>query len=122
MKRCPVVLLALLILVSGALMPRHALAHGFGWWGPGVFLGGLALGAALAYPYYAPPYYAYPYPYGYAEPGPFVYAPAPSPTPPQVQRDVCHPTGCYHLYGDGVSQPWQWVWIPAPPIPPSPSR
>lgn len=125
MKTSPVALLALLIVLAGALVPGDAWAHGFGWWGPGVFFGGLALGAALAYPYYAPPY-AYPYPYGYpyAYPysGPLVYEQAPSPPAPQVQRDVCHPSGCYHLYGDGVSQPWQWVWTPAAPPPPPASR
>jgi len=25
------------------------------------------------------------------------------------------------IYGDGVVQPWQWVWVPAaPPAPPPP--
>ncbi len=27
-----------------------------------------------------------------------------------VQRDVCYNTGCYHLQGDGVTVPYQWVW------------
>ena len=116
MKRWAVALLVLIVVLA-AVMPTCALAGGFGWWGPGVFFGGLALGAALTYPYYVPPYYPYGYPYAYAEPGPLVYAPGPSPALPRVQRDVCYPAGCYHLYGDGVSQPWQWVWTPAAPPP-----
>ncbi|HWM78604.1 MAG TPA: hypothetical protein VNS56_13570, partial [Methylomirabilota bacterium] len=42
-----------------------------------------------------------------------------------VRRDVCYPTGCYRLYGDGVSVAYQWVWEPnpaaaVPPVPPAP--
>jgi hypothetical protein len=122
MKKWPIVLLALLIVLSGAVVPSSAWAHGFGWWGPGVFFGGLALGAALSYPYYAPPY---PYPYPYAYPYysmPPVYEQAPIQAPPLVQRDVCYANGCYHLYGDGVSQAWQWVWTPTATPPPPASR
>jgi len=88
-----------------------------------------------AYPY---PYYAYPYPY-YAYPYPYpdsAYAPAPGYTSPgvaqsisqpapqasqtlNVQREVVYDQGKYVLYGDGITQPWQWVWVPnAPPAPP----
>jgi len=114
MRRWAILLLVLLV----GLMPGQAWAHGIGWWGPGLFLGGLALGTALTYPYYAYPYPAYPYPaypYGYPYPGPLIYEQAPVQSPPLVQRDVCYEHGCYHLYGDGVTQPWQWVWVPAPP-------
>ena len=89
--------------------------HGWGgWWWPGAFVGGLALGAAVAATY--PPYYAYPPPAYYAAP-PVTYAPAQAyatapPAPPAVQREVVYPNGKYVLYGDGVSQPWQWVWVP----------
>lgn len=110
-------LFAVLVLLAGTVVPGNAWAHGIGWWGPGLFFGGLALGTALTYPYYTYPYYAYPYAYPYASPAP-VYEQAPAPAP-LVQRDVCYATGCYHLYGDGVSQAWQWVWTPAPP-PPAP--
>ncbi|HEX7786193.1 MAG TPA: hypothetical protein VF653_08230 [Methylomirabilota bacterium] len=84
-----------------------------GWWWPGAFVGGLALGAAAAATY--PPYYAYPPPAYYAPP--VTYAPAQTyvtapPAPPAVQREVVYPNGKYVLYGDGVSQPWQWVWVP----------
>ena len=38
--------------------------------------------------------------------------------------EVVYPHGRYVLYGDGVSQPWQWVWLPAAPAapPPPPQR
>jgi len=40
------------------------------------------------------------------------------------QREVVFPEGKYVLYGDGVSQPYRWVWIPsAPPVSsPTPPR
>jgi hypothetical protein len=85
----------------------------WGWWGPGAVIGGLALGAALALPSAA---YAYP---PATAPAPVVYEQAPA-SPPLVQREVVHPHGKYVLYGDGVSQPWQWVWVPAPGPPASP--
>ena len=104
MRRVAVVLLGVLILLAGTVVPSGAWGHGVGWWAPGLFLGGLALGTALAYPYYSYPYpYAYPYAYPYPAP---VYEPAPLQAP-LVQRDVCYANGCYHLYGDGVTQPWQ---------------
>ncbi len=97
-------------------------------------MGGFALGA-LSYPSYAYPYYAYPYStYGYPYYYPSTYpstvytAPAvsyhsaPAPQPVAVQREVVYPTGKYVLYGDGMTQPWQWIWIasPAPAaLPPS---
>jgi hypothetical protein len=123
MKRVAIVSFAILIFLAGSVVPSHAWAHGVGWWGPGVFLGGLALGAALAYPYpyYAAPY-AYPYPYGYPYSAPPVYEQARIQSAPLVQRDICYANGCYHLYGDGVTQPWQWVWTPAAPAPPPASR
>ena len=114
MKRLMVVLLGALVLLAGMVSPSDAWGHGVGWWAPGLFLGGLALGTALAYPYYA---YPYPYPYAYSYPAP-LYEQAPA-QPPLVQRDVCYTEGCYHLYGDGVTQAWQWVWTPAAPPPPS---
>jgi hypothetical protein len=85
-------------------------------WGRGVFIGGLALGTALAYPYYAYPYPVYSPPVVVEQP-PVVHQ-------QPVQREVVYPNGRYVLYGDGVTQPWQWVWIPAdpavPPAPPTP--
>jgi hypothetical protein len=49
------------------------------------------------------------------------YAQAPTYTQaqgPVVQREVVYPNGRYLLYGDGVTQPWQWVWQAATPPPP----
>jgi hypothetical protein len=77
--------------------------------------------AAVPYPYYAyaPPYYAY-------APPPVVYSAPPSAPPgPAIQREVLFPHGRYLLRGDGVTVPYQWVWIPNPPNPPpepSPGR
>jgi hypothetical protein len=133
-----IVLLAVLALLLAVATPSDAWRghHGHwrggccwgGWWWPGAVIGGLALGAAVAATapfYYAPPpvYAAPPVAYGappvYQAPAPVAYqqAPAayqhaPAPAPPLVQREVVHPHGRYVLNGDGVSQPWQWVWIP----------
>jgi hypothetical protein len=42
--------------------------------------------------------------------------------PPPVQREVVYAHGKYVLYGDGVSQAWQWVWVPnAPAAPEAPA-
>jgi hypothetical protein len=129
----------LAVLLAVALAPSDADAGGryyrgggyAGYWGPGLFLGGLALGAAITAPYrYYPPYYygsGYHYgsPYYYGSP-PVIYQQAPTyAAPPAVQREMVYPHGKYVLYGDGVTQAWQWVWVPAPagpPPPPPPTR
>jgi hypothetical protein len=44
-------------------------------------------------------------------------------TSPAGQRVVNYPSGRYELYGDGVSTPYYWVWVPAGatlPAPPPP--
>ena len=126
-----VALLALLFVLLGTAMPSDAWVRGGwrggwhggccwgGWWWPGAVVGGLALGAAVAatYPY---PYYAAPPPVVY-EP-PVVYQqPSVNAAPPAqlVRREVVYPNGRYVLYGDGQSQPWRWVWVPAGPPAPS---
>jgi hypothetical protein len=131
MKKGIVILLAVLVLFSAVAVPSDAWAwrgHGCcwgGWWWPGAFFGGLALGAALSYPY---PYY-YPYPQApviYEQPAAYVQQPPThaAPPTPAVQREVVFATGKYVLYGDGMSQPWRWVWVDAvPPVPaPPPQR
>jgi len=154
-----VVLLAVFLLLFGAILPSAAWARG-GWhggyyhgghgalWWPGAIIGGLVLGAAaiitaplwalpparaysppVAYAppvTYAPPA-AYPAPASYLTPPaytgpPPTYQRAPVYAPPRasaVQREVVYPNGRYVLYGDGVRQPWQWVWVPSasPPAP-----
>ncbi|HJR00040.1 MAG TPA: hypothetical protein VKA83_00290 [Methylomirabilota bacterium] len=130
--------LLLVVLLTMSLAPSDAWAGGrfhrggghFGFWGPGLFLGGLALGAAVTAPYYryGYPYYYYGPDYYYAPPPAVVYqqAPAYAAAPPApVQREVVYPHGKYVLYGDGVTQAWQWVWVPnapASPPPPPPAR
>ena len=150
MKRV-LVLLAVFLMLFGAILPSAAWAgggwrggyygchggyyggHG-GWWWPGAIIGGLALGAAaiVTAPFVAlssPPSYSPPVVYApptYAAP-PLVYQQAPIYAPPRtaaVQREVVYPNGRYVLYGDGVRQPWEWVWVPSasPPPPPPPPR
>lgn len=76
--------------------------------GGGVFLGGAV----------ADPNYAYPYPISAAP----TYQPAPAYQAPSVAPPIfCYVGGCYHLQGNGVSAPYQWVWVPAVPgAPPGP--
>jgi hypothetical protein len=131
--------LLLVVLLTMSLAPSDAWAGGrfhrggghFGFWGPGLFLGGLALGAAVTAPYYryGYPYYYYGPDYYYAPPPAVVYQQAPpayaAAPPAPVQREVVYPHGKYVLYGDGVTQAWQWVWVPnapASPPPPPPAR
>jgi hypothetical protein len=141
MKRLMAGCLVFAVLLTITLAPSDASAGGrfrhgggghFGFWGPGLFLGGLALGAAISAPYYG---YGYPYYYGYgpdyyyAPPPTVVYQQAPpayaAAPPAPVQREVVYPHGKHVLYGDGVTQAWQWVWVPnapASPPPPPPAR
>src|SRR5262249_35883310 len=43
---------------------------------------------------------------------------ASSPPAPPI---FCYVGGCYHLRGNGVNIPYQWVWVPnAPAVPPPP--
>jgi hypothetical protein len=83
-----------------------------------------------------PPTYAYaPAPaYAYAPPPPAAVAPPPpavapppaSVTPPPAASPtggvIYYPHGRYELRGDGVTQPYSWVWIPNPPPPPAPPQ
>jgi hypothetical protein len=77
-------------------------------------------------PYAAfPPYVGFPLsPYAYARPPAVYYQPSPmvilSPAPPTAVPSVIeYPNGRYELWGDGITTPYRWVWIPkAPPAPP----
>jgi hypothetical protein len=123
-KKLGVGILAVLVLLLASAVPSDAWARGHGgwhggghrgccwggWWWPGAIVGSLALGAATYPYYYAPPTVVYPQAQVYVA----------SPAPP-IQREVVYQNGKYVLYGDGVTQPWQWVWVPAAPaVPPPP--
>ena len=41
-------------------------------------------------------------------------------TSPASQRVVNYPSGRYELYGDGISMPYYWVWVPAGAVLPAP--
>jgi len=90
-----------------------------GWWLPGALLGGLVVGSVIAA---TTPrvYYRYPEPV-YLPPPPAVYPQSQVYIAP-VPRESCFPSGCYRLYGDGVTVAYQWVWVPNPvaPAPPAP--
>lgn len=38
-----------------------------------------------------------------------------APAASAVSREVVYAHGRYVLFGDGVSQPFQWIWVPNPP-------
>jgi hypothetical protein len=147
MKRALVLFVIFLVLL-GTMLPnpawargpyrgghggRHHGGHHDGWWLPGAILGGLALGAVaiVTAPFvalsavaqgspvaYAPPGASTPPP-AYAAPSPaYQRAPSYAPQVTAVQREVVYPNGRYVLYGDGVRQPWQWVWVQAASPPP----
>ena len=89
-------------------------AHSY--WGYGY---GWSYGYAV--PPYAYPYYAYPYGPDPYYPPPVVYSlPLSQPPVPLVQREVVFPHGRYVLRGDGVTEPYEWLWVPNPSSPPAP--
>jgi hypothetical protein len=54
----------------------------------------------------------------------FVYNPpviALAPPPPPVPSVVEYPTGRFEMRGDGITSPYQWVWVPNPPAAPPPA-
>ncbi len=88
---------------------------------------------ALTYPpavYAAPPVYPYgapAYPYsayaGYPTYGTsYTYAARPAPAAASGPTVVNYPHGRYELRGDGITVPYQWVWIWNPPPPPAAER
>ncbi len=109
---------------GGAHGGFHHGFHGHGFHGGGCCV--FSFGVGLGYPYYGYPYYGYPYypyyPYDAAYPA-YTYTPPPVAqnvnAQPLIQREVVYPNGKYVLYGDGVTQPYKWVWVPAAPAPPT---
>jgi hypothetical protein len=100
------------ITLVGALLALPTTSHAWrgrgGWgWGPGAFVGGALLGAALTAPYYAypPPAYAYPPPQVvYTAPPPPAYAYPAQPAPPPA---AFQPPPAPQVQGRG-----QWVEVP----------
>jgi hypothetical protein len=99
------------ITLVGVMLALPATSHAWrgGWgWGPGAFVGGALLGAAITAPYYAypPPAYAYPPP-AYAYPPPAYAYPSPPayayPSPPAAPQAAPSP----QVQGRG-----QWVEVP----------
>jgi hypothetical protein len=112
-----VAIVALAVVLAG-MIPLQADAHGVGAaavaFGAFVAFNALFLPFAIASAVLAPPVaYSTPAPVYAAEP--VVYTP-PRPAP-AVSRQVVYQHGRYVLYGDGVSRPYQWIWIPNPPPP-----
>ena len=97
----------------------------------GVFFTGFAFGGGFWAPYYYPypddwypPYPYMPYPYSPYVPDLNVSLPVAQASPymdvtASMPRESCFASGCYHLQGDGVRVPYQWIWVPAPPPPPA---
>jgi hypothetical protein len=72
-------------------------------------------GFFFPYAYYPYPGYAYAYPYPVYSPPAVVEQPPAAYEQLPIQREVVYPNGKYVLEGDGVTQAYQWVWIPATP-------
>jgi hypothetical protein len=92
---------------SGGHHHRHHGGHRHHWHHHGGFF----------FPFFLAPLPAYAYTVPVVPPPVYVQQPAyaePVPAQPyqDVQREVVYPHGRYVLYGDGITQPWQWVWIP----------
>jgi hypothetical protein len=68
--------------------------------------------------YYAPPAYAYARPPAYAAPP--TPAPPPPPAAPPEPRVVEFDNGRYEMRGDGIREPYVWVWVPKAPTAPPP--
>ena len=100
---------------------RHWGGHWHGYYGGCCWWGSVYVAAYPApFPYY--PSWGY---YGGAPYPGYEARVVSTPTagayePPAIAREVVFPMGKYVLYGDGLRQPWQWVWFPAAPPPPAP--
>ncbi len=72
-------------------------------------------GFLFPYAYYPFPGYTYAYPHPVHNPPAVVEQPPSVYQQPLVEREVVLPDGKYMLEGDGVTQAYQWVWVPAAP-------
>jgi hypothetical protein len=141
-RRCPMIRTLILAVAMVALTGTPALArggggvHGGGGFHGGGFHGGGSHGGEFRgghehfggfgrfhhfggfffpYAYYPYPGYTYAYPYPVYSPPTVVEQPPAAYEQPPIQREVVYPNGKYVLEGDGVTQAYQWVWIPAIP-------
>ncbi len=114
MKSKTMKIIAVTLLVGTLAFP--ATSHAWrGWWGPGVFAGGVILGSALANPYYyyppPPAYYPPPSVYVYQQPQ-VVYTPPPPPpsyAPPAPAAPPPQGSGQWiEVPGQTVNN----VWVP----------
>jgi hypothetical protein len=90
-----IALVILLLLCSLLVPPKPAMAHGgYGWFLPGLIIGG-AIGLSMAPRYYYPPSYYYypPRPYYYYPPPPYYYTPPVYNYPPPEVKNLPEQTG-----------------------------
>lgn len=142
MKTRSVVLTVSLVLAAGAFPPTLASAGRHPHHGTAVVVGPTVPRPFFGRPFVGPRFvprfvlfgvvaapvvvYALP-PVLYAAP-PVVYTPPPvayyappAVAPPSLSQVIEYPHGRYELRGDGITTPYQWVWIPNPPPPPPPA-
>jgi hypothetical protein len=94
MKKVILLLLIVSILLSLFVQPEPAMAHGgYGWFLPGMIIGG-AIGLSMVPRYYYPPYYYY-YPRPYYYPPPAYYYPPPPPSYPPPPPNYPPPESSY---------------------------
>jgi hypothetical protein len=122
MKSKTITIIAITLVGAMLALPAtsHAWRGGWGWWGPGAFVGGVALGAAIAAPYYAP-YYAPPPAYAYPAPQVIYTAPPPNqaygypsqpPPPNQAYANPGQPPPAETASAPQGQGKGQWVEVP----------
>jgi len=116
---------------DGRFFPHHRFHRSFGWAG-GYLIGGYGGPFYYDSTYYGPTL-GDPLPYGTAPSNPSglstppiyvsVVLPSAGTEPTALARSAIeYPGGRYELRGDGVTIPYNWVWIPNPPAgPPAPA-
>jgi hypothetical protein len=115
--------------VARPLLTRPFVTHPFGThpFCPRPFFGPVGVHRFVPFAVVTSPVVGYTPPPVVYSPSPVVYAPpavAYDPPPTQVRASppmptvIEYPHGRYELSGDGVTAPYQWVWIPNPSPPP----
>jgi hypothetical protein len=108
------------VALVGVILALPATSHawrrgGRGWgWGPGAFMGGALLGAAIAAPYYAypPPAYYPPPPVAYTPPPTYGYPTPPAPPPDQGYAYPTPPAASQAVPLAQIQGKGQWVDVP----------